>query len=179
MSRRIVSTVFVGAVFVIAGCAEPGPVSPERVDASLPSFGHVAGEVTAHANLHRMNQSGVRGRIDFTDNGGETHEGVAWGLDGGVDDGTYISLTYDNVTSGGPSAGPNKVDACEPVIPFDGMFLGIWIVDADGHGILLQLGPRAPISEFRTVSIRDTRINDGFGTDAIVACGEVATHGGN
>jgi hypothetical protein len=130
-----------------------------------------------------MNQSGAGGRIEFTDNGGESHDGVASGLDGSADRGTYVSLVYDNRASGGQDAGPNKEAACEPVVDGPGMFLRVWVVDADGHGTLVGSIDRMSISTFRTVSIRDTGIDGPFGPAtgpaAVVACGNVATHGQN
>ncbi|MFY9608852.1 MAG: hypothetical protein WAU45_09595 [Blastocatellia bacterium] len=130
--------------------------------------------VTARAKQHPVNQSGVKGRIEFTSvPGGLLVTGTATGLEPSV--GRYVSLVYDLPSvPGGPTV-------CEPVEEIDGMFVGIWAVGALGNGILLQLVPAnqvAPLSIIDTISIRDTTINDGFGPEAVVACGEIAVHGG-
>jgi hypothetical protein len=128
----------------------------------------------AHATQHTMNQSGVQGRISFTSvPGGLQVTGTATGLQPSI--GRYVSLVYDvGSVPGGPTA-------CEPTVPMPGMFVGIWAVDAAGNGILIQLASPAaiaPLSEIDTISIRDTTINGGFGVEAVVACGQIAVHGG-
>jgi hypothetical protein len=128
----------------------------------------------AHATQHPMNQSGAQGSISFTSvPGGLMITGTATGLQPSI--GRYVSLVYDlGSVPGGPTA-------CEPTVPMDGMFVGIWAVDAAGNGILIQLSPPAaiaPLSSIGTISIRDTTINGGFGVQAVVACGQVAVHGG-
>jgi hypothetical protein len=129
---------------------------------------------TAQANQHPVNQSGVMGRIDFTSvPGGVLVTGTATGLQPSV--GRYVSLVYDlGSVPGGPTA-------CEPTVALDGMFVGIWVVDAAGNGTLTQVVPPgaiAPLSEIDSVSIRDTTINGGFGAEAVVACGQIAALGG-
>ena len=131
--------------------------------------------VTAQAKLHPFNQSGVKGRIEFTSvDGGLLVTGKATGLEPSV--GRYVSLVYD---LGSESGGP---EACEPTgVPIPGMFVGIWAVDALGNGMLIQTVPPgevAPLSVIDTISIRDTTINGGFGVEAVVACGQIAVHGG-
>jgi hypothetical protein len=128
----------------------------------------------AHATQHPVNQSGVMGRIEFRNvAGGLQVTGTATGLQPSI--GRYVTLVYDRGSvPGGPTA-------CEPTTPMPGMFIGIWAVDAAGNGILIQLAPPAaiaPLSAIDTVSIRDTTINGGFGVQAVVACGEIAVHGG-
>lgn len=84
--------------------------------------------------------------------------------------GRYVSLVYDTASvPGGPTV-------CEPVDPTIDMFVGIWISDAAGNGLLVQLAEPAPLGAFDTVSIRDTNINGGFGPEAVVACGQVAVN---
>lgn len=124
---------------------------------------------TAQATQHPVNQSGVQGRIDFTNaTGAVAVSGTATGLKESF--GRYVTLVYDvGSVPGGPTA-------CEPTVLLEGMFVGIWSVDANGSGTLIQLGEVAPIGSFDTVSIRDTEINGGFGPEAVVACGEVAIH---
>jgi hypothetical protein len=85
----------------------------------------------------------------------------------------YVSLVYD---TGSTPGGPN---VCEPTVPIDGMFVGIWVSDAAGNGLLIQVAPPdaiAPLGTIDTISIRDTTINDGFGPEAVVACGEIAVN---
>ena len=126
---------------------------------------------SAHALQHPVNQSGVMGRITiFETDAGLVVEGTATGLEPSV--GRYVSLVYDiGSVPGGPTA-------CEPTVELDGMFVGIWAVDAEGNGTLVQLNPAVdPLSSIDTISIRDTEINDGFGPEAVVACGQIAVPG--
>ena len=141
---------------------------------AIPGYADHSSTVTAHATQHPVNQSGAQGRIDFTTvAGGLLVTGTATGLQPSV--GRYITLVYDlGSVPGGPTV-------CEPAAPIDGMFVGIWAVDALGNGSLIQLVPPdqiAPLSVIDTTSIRDTTINGGFGPEAVVACGEIAVHGG-
>lgn len=131
------------------------------------------GGVTASANQHPVNQSGVMGRILFTQTGaGLIVTGAAKGLAPSTV-GRYVTLVYDvGSVPGGP-------ELCEPTVPMLGMFVGIWASDVAGNGLLLQLAPPgaiAPLGTFDTVSIRDTTINGGFGVEAVVACGQVAVN---
>lgn len=123
---------------------------------------------SGQATQHSVNQSGVMGRISFTaTSAGVAVTGTATGLQPSV--GRYVTLVYDvGSVPGGPTA-------CEPTKPMAGMFVGIWSVDASGHGTLIQVAHDvAPLGAFDTVSIRDTTINGGFGPTAVVACGQVA-----
>jgi len=128
------------------------------------------GGATARANQHPVNQSGVMGRITFTETGGGlVVTGTATGL-APLTAGRYVSLVYDTASvPGGPTV-------CEPVVPFPDMFVGIWVSDAAGNGLLVQLAQPSPLGTFDTVSIRDTNINGGFGPEAVVACGQVAVN---
>jgi hypothetical protein len=128
---------------------------------------------TAHALQHPVNQSDVMGRITFIEAAGAVVvQGTATGLQG-PSVGRYVSLVYDiGSVPGGP-------EACEPTAVMPDMFVGIWIVDAAGNGRLMQLNPAvAPLELVDTVSIRDTTINQGFGPEAVVACGQIAVRGG-
>jgi len=131
------------------------------------------GDVTAHANQHPANQSGVKGSISFTQTGaGLIVTGTATGLAPNTV-GRYVTLVYD---LGSVPGGPNL---CEPTVEIAGMFVGIWASDAAGNGLLIQLAPPgaiAPLGTIDTVSIRDTTINDGFGPEAVVACGQIAVN---
>jgi hypothetical protein len=140
---------------------------------------------TARANLHPANQSGVNASINFVavDSASSVAlNATATGLEESF--GRYISLVYDNGSvPGGPDQSPGGplTGLCEPTDDsIDGlMFVGIWDVDEAGNGTLLQVGgPFAPLGSYGTVSIRDTTVNGGFGTAAIVACGRVAVHPG-
>lgn len=133
-----------------------------------------AEETTAHARQHPANQSGAEGRISFVEDDAGLHvTGTATGLQESV--GRYVSLVYDlGSVPGGPTV-------CEPVEELEDMFVGIWDVDAGGNGTLIQVAPPseiAPLDVIDTISIRDTEINEGFGPEAVVACGEIAVHGG-
>jgi len=135
--------------------------------------GHT-GATTAQALQHPVNQSGVMGEISFTETGtGLLVTGTATGLQPSF--GRYVSLVYDlGSVPGGPTV-------CEPTVELDGMVVGIWAVDANGNGTLIQVVPPfaiAPLEEIDSISIRDTTINQGFGPEAVVACGEIAVHGG-
>src|ERR1043165_4798699 len=89
------------------------------------------GGLTARANQHPVNQSGVKGKILFPQtSAGLTVTGTSKGL-APTTAGRYISLVYDK------GSNPGGPDVCEPTIPIDGMFVGIWISDADGNGVLV------------------------------------------
>jgi len=141
------------------------------------------GNATGKANLHQVGQSGIMAKITFVDDGvALTAEGTATGMD---PDDFYISLIYDN---GSVPGGPFS---CEPSGDLGGgfqlvpgnrqnsnvlteaqMFVGIWDVDPDGNGILVNLPEEyAGLDELDTISIRAASI--GFER---VACGEVSTH---
>ncbi len=123
---------------------------------------------TGHARQHSVNGSGAQGRIDFLQTpSGVVVTGTSTGLQPSL--GRYVTLVYD------PGSVPGGPTVCEPTMPMNGMFVGIWRVDASGDGTLIQLAHDvAPLGTFDTVSIRDTTINGGFGPQAVVACGEVA-----
>jgi len=131
------------------------------------------GGLTARANQHPVNHSGVKGKISFTQtSAGLIVTGTAKGLAPSTE-GRYVSLVYD------VGSNPGGPDVCEPTIPIDGMFVGIWISDAAGNGLLIQVAPPgaiAPLGSIDTISIRDTTINEGFGLEAVVACGEIAVN---
>lgn len=121
------------------------------------------------AHQHAVNQSGAQGLISFTDtDAGVIVTGAATGLEPSV--GRYVTLVYD------VGSVPGGSTVCEPTVELEGMFVGFWVVDGDGNGTLIQLGMVAPLGSFDTVSIRDTAINQGFGPEAVVACGQVALH---
>lgn len=169
-----------GLLFVSAACDRPLPPATES-----PLFSHANGVATGLALLHPVNRSDIIGVVEFTDDGSTlTVNGVASGLDPGA---VYVSLIYDNGSvSGGPEAcEPTIFDPSDPDFILLTMFVGVWDVDAAGNGTLEaenildeDTGERVyvPLSKFKTISIRDTRINEGFGPEAVVACGDEATH---
>ena len=159
---------------------------------------------TGRATFHPENQSGVKGRVRFGDDGITLSvDGRATGLD---PDGFYVSLIYDN---GSVPGGPN---ACEPTDETLGdwlgapdpngppgggspederMFIGFWRVDPSGNGVLRaeRDGPvYVGLDEFRTISIRQIIFfgprdsegglppNGGPPFNILVACGQEATH---
>lgn len=180
-----VHSILAGVAF-LAACADTSPTAPTGdVTASRSQVLERSGIATGRAVLHPINRSGVRGRVEFTDDGSTlTIHGVARGLDPA---GTYISLIYDN---GSPPRGPN---ACEPTIfdPADPGFLlptmlvGNWTVDGDGNGTLTAVniqsnitGTRVyvPLGKFKTISIRQV-VPPFTPPFPLLACGEKkATH---
>ncbi len=85
------------------------------------------------AELHQIGGSGIRAKITFTDNGNTLSvRGRATGMDPTV---PYISLVYD---AGAKPSGPS---ACLPATPGMlsqiQMFVGAWVVDAEGNGVLI------------------------------------------
>ena len=170
---------------MFVGCDAPDLAAPET-DAHGVLF-HVDGDddgvTEAEADLRTLNESGIEGEIEFTDDGSTlTIVGEAEGMDPTAPPDTYVSLIYDN---GSFATGP---DACEPIIfdPTDPdfilptMFIGVWSVDEEGEGTLEATNTNGgadyvPLDKFRTISIRDTRINMGFGPEAVAACGVVDT----
>jgi len=122
---------------------------------AIPVYANHSPTVTVQATQHPVNQSGVKGRIDFTSvPSGLLVTGTATGLQPSF--GRYVSLVYDlGSVSGGPTA-------CEPTVELDGMFVGIWAVDALRNGILIQVvapAAIAPLSAIDAISIRDTTID--------------------
>lgn len=180
MSTLRASIALAGLPLLMAACDQPMSPSPEA-----PAFTHVAGVATGRAQMHPVNQSGVRGVITFEDDGTILDiSGSARGLD---PQGVYASLIYDNGSvSGGPEAcEPAIFDPSDPDFLLTTMFVGLWSVDGEGVGTLAEENivddeteerVYVPLGKFKTISIRDLRINNGFGSQAVVACGEVATH---
>lgn len=158
---KTISASFTGAIFICG---------------AIVAFSFGANDAPdAQATQHPVNQSGVLGRINFTIVPARLAvTGRATGLQG-PSISRYVSLVYDiGSNPGGP-------ELCEPTEAIDGMFVGFWAVDALGNGTLIQVVPPgaiAPTGLIDTVSIRDTEINNGFGVEAIVACGEIAVRGG-
>lgn len=180
MSTLHASIALTGLPLLLAACDQPLSTSSE-----VPAFTHVAGVATGRAQMHPVNESGVRGTITFDDDG--TTLGISGSARGLDPEGVYASLIYDNQSvPGGPEAcEPAISDPSDPDFLIPTMLVGFWGVDGEGGGTLAEVnivddetGERVyvPLGKFKTISIRDLRINNGVGPQAIVACGEVATH---
>jgi hypothetical protein len=172
------------AVVVALIVGIPSPVSADsfRLDLDL-----------ARAELRPINDSGISAKVSFRAKGSELRiRGTAKGLDPSAVDGDYISLLYDilSVATG--------AFACEPGFPFD-VFAGateafpgrltllemgldvlvegpllIWVTDYDhdsGAKRTVDGTVNVNLDRIRVISIRDNRINDGIGPEAVVACG--------
>ncbi len=173
-----------GLALALAACDSSQTLAPE---APSPSFSHASGVATGRAQLHPVNQSGVKGMITFEDDGTTLQiNGTAQGLDPA---GTYTSLIYDveSVPGGPVGCEPAILDPTDPGFLLPTMLVGLWSVDGAGNGTLAadnillgnQIGGtrvHVPLGKIKTISIRDTRINSGRGPQAVVACGEVAVH---
>lgn len=165
---------------LVAACDEtPTSVAPDRASEVHASHGSTDGARSVTVDLKEINDSGITGEAVITDDGTSiVVSGTAEGLDpsASLD---YLSLFYDKAS---PPKGP---EACEPGThdPNHPLFLteaemlgGIWTVDGNGNGTLHDLvGAYVPVNRVGTMSIRDLRINEGFGPEAVVACGKV-TH---
>jgi len=153
----------------------------------------------ASAELRSLNGSTVTGKVKFRAKGSELRiTGKAKGLDPSAVDGDYVSLLYDilSVATG--------AFACEPGFPFD-VFAGateefpgrltllemgvdvvvagpllVWVTDYDhdsdsGAKRTVDGTVNVNLDRLRTISIRDNRIDTGFGPgigpEAVVACG--------
>ena len=177
MTKRSPATIVAAVVgLVTASCQSDAPVAPDS-----PAFSHVAGLATGQATLRQVNQSGIKAKISFTDDGSTlTIDGTATGLTPGI---PYASLIYDNRSvAGGPEAcEPAIFDPTDPDFLLPTMFVGVWNNHGDGTGTLAAVNTNdgvdyVPLNKFRTMSVRDLTINGGFGPEAVVACGEEATH---
>lgn len=203
-SIRAIFSLFVSLLITIGlvGCSDELPTKQE--DQSPPEAleqvanSHGTGDVAvATADLRPINDSGVTGHITIEDDGESivVTGDYAKGLDPANSLG-YASLFYDKASA------PEGPEACEPGIfaieahsdevrrvnphPLGEdhpLFLtgpqmagAVWVVDSEGNGTPIDLeGDYVPVDEVGTISIRDLRINEGFGPEAVVACG-VVTH---
>ena len=110
----------------------------------------------ARANLHQIDQSGVKAKIVLLESGGQVVvSGVARGLDPAA---AYISLAYD------PNSVPAGPNACRPTAGAPG-FVGQWSVNPDGTGVLTASLSAGAISGIGSMSIRLAS------TMALQACG--------
>lgn len=182
MSRHHRFTILPLAFAIFSVGCDSAPVAPGETDevGSL-ALNHVkGGPTTAKANLHPSNQSAVKAKVTFTDDGSTlTVDGTATGLIPGV---TYGSLIYDvSSLPGGPIAClPTIFDPTDPNFIIPTMFVGIWTNNGDGTGTLSATNTNGgadyvPLSKIRTISIRNFDVASVENAD-LVACGVVATH---
>jgi len=128
-------------------------------------------DVIGHARQHPINESGIQGHIFIVDTGNSTDGLIVMGTATGLNPlNTYVSLLYDN---GSVPGGPN---ACEPSSPdpltIPQMFVGTWVVDADGTGSLFvkKTGSTyVALARVDTISIRQR----GAPAPNLRACGEI------
>lgn len=191
LSRRIfaaVLPVFAGAALL--GCEETSQ-QPQGLEETEVAADHTATDQSMTVTLEAVKTEAARrhgfqfgddvGTITITDKtSADPHEIVVSGTASGLDSDNslgYVSLFYD---LGSPETGPR---ACEPTVhnPNDEDFLtneqmlgGVWMVDGNGDGTLIDLdGEYVSLEKIGSISIRDTRIGNGFGTQAVVACADV------
>lgn len=198
--RKLLS-VSLAALFAVAlGACEDQPTRPD-VSASvhgaaiLNAMADIDAVDTEAAALNGFDQGDDVGTIHVTDDRAQqilAVEGSASGLD---ESAVYVSLFYDiESTVTGP-------EACEPAFGFDSEFdqdevlsakqmeigppdqvIGFWDVAADGSATLGEFEMTLPAKKYikvervGTVSIRDARVNRGFGPEAVVGCGSVVVN---
>lgn len=187
--RKLISLPVVAALLgLAAACQEQHPTAPESAIAAdhgrtgvIEARADYRAVGTEAAENHGLRVGESVGTLSVTDDGSDlTVSGEASGLDS---EGLYVSLFYDLAS---PAQGP---EACEPGVGENhplfltdeqmeigsGGSIDVWDVDANGDA---TLGPTStleyvPAQKIGTVSIRDVRVNDGFGAQAVVACGVV------
>lgn len=139
-----------------------------------------AATTTAHARLHQIDHSGIKGRAMLVEDATAqtvTVDATAMGMDPSV---SYVSLIYD---TGSVPGGP---EACEPTNEsLEGrMVVGFWQVDAAGHGTLHAVNfmdeddpdpsmtSFVPVAAIGTMSIRIVDPED-LEEGELQACGNV------
>lgn len=202
--RRLFGLSVLAVLVALAGACDERPVEPATTQVqSLQASHGTNGVIQASATYRAVKSTAAEnhgfrvgekiGTLSVTDDGTSlTVEGEASGLDPA---GVYVSLFYDKRSSvrGSPSSdkAANNAAACEPGLGSDhpqfltveqmeigsGGSIDLWDVAGDGTA---TLGPTStleyvPVKKIGTVSIRDGRVNGGFGPQAVVACGMV-TH---
>lgn len=166
----------------LTACGEQ-PTEPEttRLPGVEASHGSSDQARTVAVELKEINRSGISGQVTLRDDGSSivVDDGSATGMDP-ANSGGYLSLFYDKASPpNGPEAcEPGTTDPDHPLFLTDAQMAGaIWLVDGNGDGTPLDLaGEYVPVDRVGTMSIRDLRVNEGFGPEAVVACGKV-THG--
>ncbi len=138
--------------------------------------------LTAQATLEPMNESRVKAKIEFVDDGSTLFvRGAATGLDPTQ---TYLTLIYDNgsVAKGPTACTPTIFDPENPEFLLDRMIVGAWRVDARGIGRLSAINTNfgadyVPVGLFANASVRrvlGSRPAPGAPPPTeLVACGEV------
>ena len=141
---------------------------------------------TGKANLHQINESGIKARMQFQDDGTTlTVTGTATGLEPGE---SYVTLIYDNGSvPGGPKAcQPTIFDPTDPGFLLATMFIGFWAVDPDGRGTLEAVNTNGgfdyvPLDKFKNTSVRLVTGPPPKGSmipmTELVACGHVSEEG--
>ena len=171
----------------LAGVLAAGLVAPVLTGALAADSGSPhAKPKTGKATLHQIDESGVKARMQFVDDGTMlTVSGMAAGLDPAE---SYVTLIYDNGSlPGGPSAcQPTIFDPTDPGFLLMTMFIGFWTVDADGRGTLKAINTNGgfdyvPLDKFRNASVRLVigPPPDGgvIPMTELVACGHVSRSG--
>ena len=175
MIKPSAATIVVAVVgLVTVSCQSDSPTAPDI----SPAFSHVAGVATGKATAPQYNKSGIDAEFSFTDDGGTlTTTGTATGMNPAD---FYVSLIYDNRSvPGGPNAcEPAIFDASDPDFILPTMFIGVWIVDADGNGTLNAVNTEGgvsyvPLSKIGTISVR---LFVAPGVVPRVASGRVSVH---
>lgn len=202
--RKLLCLSVAGLFALALGACDEKPTAPTAAELPAVQASHgTAGVIEASATYRAVNSTAAEnhgfrvgervGTLSVTDDGSSlTVEGAASGLDPG---GIYVSLFYDKRSSAqgipASSQAANNAGACEPGVGEDhpqfltveqmeigsGGSIDLWDVDSDGDA---TLGPTSTLEyvsarKIGTVSIRDARVNGGFGPQAVVACG-VVTH---
>ncbi len=111
----------------LAGVIAAGLGLPVLVGAP-PAQGGGGETVTGRANLHPIDDSGIKARIAFVDDGATlTVTGKATGLNPGE---SYITLIYDNgsVPSGPRACQPTIFDPTDPDFLLATMFVAFWAI---------------------------------------------------
>ena len=142
----------------LAGVIAAGLGLPVLVGAP-PAQGGGGETVTGRANLHPIDDSGIKARIAFEDDGATlTVTGKATGLNPGE---SYITLIYDNGSvPGGPRAcQPTIFDPTDPDFLLATMFVAFWAIDPDGNGTLEATNTNGgfdyvPLSKVGNASVR-------------------------
>lgn len=172
---------------VLVGALAGGLLVPVLAAALDANGGPPAAESrTGKANLHQINKSGIKARIEFRDDGTTlTVTGTATGLDPGE---TYLTLIYDtgSVPSGPKACQPTIFDPTDPDFLLATMFIGFWAVDPDGQGTLEAVNTNGgldfvSLDRFKNTSVRLVTGPPPKGSvipmTELVACGHVTESG--
>ncbi len=168
MKRTLFTALILTATLASAGQAQADDVRVTRFGSST---------------LEPIGDSAVRARIAFIDNGVDLIViGTATGLDPSE---TFISNIYDigSVATGPTACEPTIFDPNDPGFILPTMFLGTWVVDAEGVGKLTAINTNngndfVPLRRFRTVSIRQFVAPGNPPETVLEACGNVSTQKG-